>query len=856
MIINAISHTVKNIWIAFLLIVLSVIIFIIALINGIEVDNISLPYLKAHQLYIKLDKKLIVRIQTVEVNKKSNVDSSLEESAQIIKNFPYLHQFFHQINIEHLLYGGEHISLHYEQERFMIDTKYLNANLYIKPIDDLHIEIDQISGYFKDHGVKIQGKSQLDLKAKKYTFDGQFDFLNLTGNISLNIDKNLLTYRLNSNSFNNKTLTDVVNYIAPIAELDPIAKDWIHKNIVAKEYVLHSFEGKLNIDTLDYFPYEMQGSATAKNALVKFEPTVPAASVKEIGIVFKDDKLIFDIKEPIYEKKPIKKADVHIYNLIGKGTGIVVDLNATAKLDQSIHKILHAFHIDVPINQTSGKTDAQVRLDIKFLPYDINATGTFTLHPSDFTLGNLAMSTRSGKVHLDNYLVKLDKTNLIYKKLFNIEANGIFDTKSSSFDGAIDIKNLLVDFGGLELLKIDNIYDQPAYFSVDKNDTITMGLPNFEAKMLFENKNNQFFFPNLSKIVAYSPTMKQGAIKEGAVKVSTVDFENFSADISVKNFPTPLLEGNKTVDNFDISLKTNGKIVDASTLDKKLSLHYGEDELTLHINDLNISIPEDDNSPLDVPIKTTVAGERVNFIDLKNNKKLLSDSFMLTLHKNAVRLVSHKNRSTLEYEKQNNNLMINAKNLDATSTNTLLKRRFFQGGEFSLTLDGKSDTQAQGDFSMHQTNIKDLKFFNNLMATINTIPSLIVFSDPHFDKEGYFVENGYIEFAQNGDIMVIKELRLQGRSTDILGSGTIDLKTNAADLKLDIKTLKSFGSMLDKIPLIGGLILGSDKKISTRVDVTGDITDPTITIHLVADTLMSPLNILKRTLELPLELFK
>ena len=81
-------------------------------------------------------------------------------------------------------------------------------------------------------------------------------------------------------------------------------------------------------------------------------------------------------------------------------------------------------------------------------------------------------------------------------------------------------------------------------------------------------------------------------------------------------------------------------------------------------------------------------------------------------------------------------------------------------------------------------------------------------------------------------------------------------ETNAADLKLDIKTLKSFGSMLDKIPLIGGLILGSDKKISTRVDVTGDITDPTITTHLVADTLMSPLNILKRTLELPLELFK
>jgi hypothetical protein len=40
------------------------------------------------------------------------------------------------------------------------------------------------------------------------------------------------------------------------------------------------------------------------------------------------------------------------------------------------------------------------------------------------------------------------------------------------------------------------------------------------------------------------------------------------------------------------------------------------------------------------------------------------------------------------------------------------------------------------------------------------------------------------------------------------------------------------------------------------VDVTGPTTDPKIETHLIMDTLKSPVNIIKRTLELPLELLK
>ena len=89
-----------------------------------------------------------------------------------------------------------------------------------------------------------------------------------------------------------------------------------------------------------------------------------------------------------------------------------------------------------------------------------------------------------------------------------------------------------------------------------------------------------------------------------------------------------------------------------------------------------------------------------------------------------------------------------------------------------------------------------------------------------------------------------------------MGSGTINFDTNQITLKLQIRTLKTFSNIIDWIPIVGGLVLGEDKRISTNVDVIGEIDDPQIKTNLVLDTLKSPLHIIKRTLELPLEIFK
>ncbi len=853
MIIKATSHTMRNVWIILLFILLVFSACIATLFHGISLDSLSLPKLKIEQLYIKLDKKLFVTIEYLRIDGEANEQNSLEDVAFVMEHLATFHQLFDTLRITSIDYANESLSLEYQHETFRVKSGQLSADLFFTPTGRYAFDVNLSKVSLKEYSLDFEGRASLDFQTKKHSFEGTYTLFGIKGIALIDAKDTLLTYHIQTENFTNQALSDLVIFLAPKVELDPIAKAWIHENIIARDYLIHFVEGKFDLKSYDYFPYEIRGSATVMDANVSFNPQVPSAHVDKIGIVFENDKLIFDIHNPYYQDKKVDKANVYIYNLIDKGTGIVVDLNATAILDKEIHKILHAFKIDVPITQTSGKTEANIVLDIKFLPYDINATGSFKLSPSDFMLSGLALQTRFGEVTLDNRLVYLDKTNLRYKNLFDINATGMFDTTKGRFDGHIDINSLALDFSKAHLLDINGLSHQKGSFIVDEKGT-HMSLPDLNVHMDFGEETNNFILSSLLTLQPYSPLMKEMGLSQGEAFVQTKDFEHFDANLSLYNLKTPLLDNNESIKELFVTLSTDTKTLDLNTLNSKLSLHLA-DTIALHVKDLNLSISENDDD-FETPIDVELMGENSSIVIQDSNKSILSEHYTIHLKGKNLSMHATHGKTRFEYEKKKNEIYLHATSMSDRFSNALFGNTYFVKGDFSLQLEGMSTKENYGTFILQKTYIKDLKFFNNLMATINTIPSLIIFKDPSFSQEGYFVHDGYIDFEQKGDQIIIKEMLLRGNSADIVGKGSVNRETNEVNLNLQIRTLKTFSSVLDMIPLVGGLILGEDKKISTHVNVTGNLEDPKIQTNVITDTLMSPLHIIKRTLELPLELFK
>ena len=851
MIINATSHTMKNIWRFFLIIFLFITFLFVVLTNGIRIKNLQLPKIKISQLYIKLDKKLIVNIDTIDINTQSKKNSSLEELYDITNKLPYLYAMFESISIQNLILDNKTIHFLYKDEVFYVDSDFLTIDAKIRGWEDsIEVDIQQI--FLKDFHIKAQGNLQAKLKEKLFSFRGNFSTFNINGGVELRIDKKQLYYRLNTKKF--KTLKPFMDFLSKKVELEPLISAWVYKKIVADEYQLHNLEGKFNLNTYDFYPKLMKGKASGKNAVVKFDKNAPSALVNNLDVILENNQLIFDVKKAEYQGKDVTDTKVHIYNLMTVGAGIVVDINANTILDDSIHAVLHAFDIKVPITQTAGTTQANVKIDIKFLPFGIQSySGYFNINDANLTLSGLPIHSKSGYITLDNGMIYLQNVNLKYDTIFDIYTSGDLNLTNGLYKSDNRIDSLHVNFDDLDLLHVEDI-NTTASIQIKDNST-SIYVDSFKTNLEFFTDNNKITVEKLDLVYPYSKLMKDINIKHGDLEIDTLNFANYNIKANLEDMNLPLSQYGKQLKDVELNIKTDGKNLELISSDKKIKISKKE-ELKLVIRDLDV---EFDSSKYEKNIdlgKVTAIGINSNIIDTNSTLKIPSNYFVYKLDGKNMSFNSRLFSQTIFMEQTDTTLYLTSKNLTDMFVNSLLGKTVFENGSFEFHVDGNNTKHLDGTFKANNTTIKGMALYNNLMAFMHTIPSLVTFKNPGFNEDGYKVDYAIVDFKKDGDILTIDEVNISGGSADIAGNGTINLKTQEIDITLQISVFKNLSSIVNNIPIVNYIFLGKNGKMYTQVNLKGKLKKPNIKTNVIKDTALSPIGIIKRTIETPFRIFQ
>jgi hypothetical protein len=172
----------------------------------------------------------------------------------------------------------------------------------------------------------------------------------------------------------------------------------------------------------------------------------------------------------------------------------------------------------------------------------------------------------------------------------------------------------------------------------------------------------------------------------------------------------------------------------------------------------------------------------------------------------------------------------------------------FSGGNFSFQAKGESES-FEGIMRVENTILKDYKVLNNVLAFVNTVPSLTTFSLPNYNTKGLPVKEGYAHFSYNKGIVNVDNFTLNSPEIKILGEGNADLKKQTLKGALTLKT--DLGSALGKVPLVGYILFGDDGSISTTVTLSGKLDNPKVETAIAQEIVTAPFNILKRTLVYP-----
>ena len=197
-----------------------------------------------------------------------------------------------------------------------------------------------------------------------------------------------------------------------------------------------------------------------------------------------------------------------------------------------------------------------------------------------------------------------------------------------------------------------------------------------------------------------------------------------------------------------------------------------------------------------------------------------------------------------------NNFQLYGENFNDDFMEKLFSLSKFRGGQLSFSMHG-TPKEYQGIFNIDNTVIKSYKVINNILAFVNTIPSLVTFSLPGYHKHGLKVKNAYMNFTSLNDNMNVSNVYLDSKELKILGKGKANFKKDRVNMKLNLKT--DLASAVSKVPVVGH-ILFDDDSISTSLSIKGKLSDPKVKSLIAKDIIVAPLNIIKRTLLYPYHL--
>ncbi len=834
---------------------------------GIKINDFEFYGVKLEQLYIKLDKKLIVRAKQIKLPKfKQNTEqkASDKQLLNLSQGVDYLETFFQEISLESVQIGDDFkIKILFLDDIFFVDSPYLNIDIKFQKEQQNGVDrfiVKNLS--LKDFNVSISGEGSANFDKDDYKFDGNFTSHELNGKLSFALKDTLLTYK--AYDVNAGSIKDFIAELDSRIHLNSEVKNWIYGYIVADDYHLNEINGKADLKKNDLFLNELNATANAKNLLVKFDKGLPAVNVAEANITLNNSKLKFDLTAPVYKGKKLDGSNVAINNIFDeKSANLELFIKTNSIYDEAINEILRAYKIIVPVRQLSGKMDASLKILIKLDEKSLeNFDEKSVIANGDFKISDAVLDIAGSKFNAKSALVKLVNTSVL-----NIDASGFgldFFRANAKADINLqkstgEIKGVIESFDLKE--KNDEILafkNEPftALLDFSKPSETTLSIEPFGINLSFGDES-MIATKNSNFIMQNSPVLKQnGVLGFEDVSIKSKDFTNLEILAKGLKFDMPFLDKNGSKYDSDDFLITVSKAgVNVQSASKKLSLNITEKGIEAKSNDLNLLVL-DDNSTKEQSTPLELFAKNGDIILKDLNKTLSFTSFSAEKKGKSTSLNGLAKQGRVGYFSDEKSINLDATDISGEFINGLLGTKSFEGGKFRLKMLGENSKNFKAEVRFFGTYLKDYIFYQRLLSFLNSVPSLLSFKTPDFNDKGFTVKNGKILLTRKGDVIEFLAIEMIGTSADIGGRGTIDLKSKKINIDLELKILKDASGIIDKIPLINQIILGKDRSLSTVIAIRGTTEKPEYSTQILRDALLSPLKIIRNVLQAPFLIFE
>jgi len=827
--------------------------FFIWLLAGIKLDTVNLADYNVDGLYIKLDKKLILKADNVIVP-QSKADPSFDNLPKTLERIKYILTFFDFIELKNIMFDNNTMSINFKDDFLELSSKdYKIIGSVRREGKMLKATIPLLS--LKEHNLTMSGKFKYDLDEEILSTKGFFTFYDASGEFNASKEGNKIDFGLSSDTFTDlKSIIDKFNLTEGV-------RSWVVDKVKANNYKLLSLTGKgiVENNTFKMDFDALKGEILFSDTKIHFKENLAPVLAPNLLLSYQNGGLYFDLKEPTYEGISLQGSNVSILNLLNSHTNLKLKIRANNPFDTTMQNLLKAYDIDLGLNQTSGK------VNVLFLA-DIGLKNNY----KDFFV-NVDFS--KGDVWLKKAKLPIVKGNLQYKKGF-ITLKDIY-IKDIYYEGKVDGKielqkkkaDLILDaksvtFGD-EKEKFFVLKDQKLPFVLDYTKKIDIEIPKLSIKLTNDKNETSIQLNDLNKIKVYLPD--PGPLEEGGdMEIKTKDFNTYTFKGMLKKTSCFLYEKD---DQCKTRVPFQGKVTDKEldfyAFNKRF--YYNKNNSRVKLTNLNFDLKKFLNTK-----KKETKKEETNKKDKGEQNKsliilgknsdlrygdysLVTDSYDVEVKPNGdIKAIGSSSGDIIKFSKKRDIFSIQALRIQDKALHPLINFKGLQHGRYTLKLSGNPEKTMNGEIIVEGGVMKDFKAYNNTLAFINTIPALASLQNPGYSDKGFTIEEGVAEYRMvKQDKIIFDSIYIKGTSATIAGTGEIDLKKKTINLNLAIQSARELGKLVGSLPLVGYILMGKDKSMTFGLQITGTLDNPKVKTSAGEDILSLPLKILKRALESP-----
>ncbi len=727
-----------------------------------------------------------------------------------------------------------------------------------------------------------------------------YDDINIS-KLYIKYDKNLIVKSDNLVYFDKKTnkslkfeINTTVNYKKDKLILDIQKLKYLNNNLQLKAKVY------LTQEKIDQLINNDDKNITLYNVEFIFDKKLKPLKSKELYLNYKKDDISLKFKSPSYNSIKLNGTNVKIEN-IKKNTKLLLNIHTNNIFDKKVKNILHYYGVDLPIKQYSGTNNVYAKLNIDLNSFNTDVKIDAKIKNSKISYEDkiiksknlivsyknkiLDINIKTGNISYDSILVDFDKLKLKLKdEILYINTNSgyiIYDKEKVEYTNIkANIKNELIssNIQKLYLKEYDISLNNNKILFNQKTDKVSLksNIVASDAKVTIDskydiNKNKSEGYVKIDSFIKEDLF----AIRNNEFKYEyekSADIINFRIDkyalfytkygkekhiIQINKF-SPLLRKIKFLKN--VSNNSNIRIQTTNNF-KSTNIYLSKAEFD--IDDKKFDKYNNQKSKytylpkIDMDIYKSKIAYDGRYIYIKTAKVNVVDN------KTNIHIMPLNDSGKIDINVIGKHIKVDARNLSSKFLNRVMKENRFKGGTMDLYINA-TPRDVNGKVKFHKITVKNVRVVNNLIAFINTtpayfnpilaLPTLFHLGETNFSTNGYLIKEGNGNFSYNikSKILKITSIYTKGVMADFKGSLTANFAKNKLKSKIKVIFLKDYSRVINKIPVLGYIIVGKDGNFETQVDIDGTFEKQTFQTHLLKNTTGGIFNMIKRTISIPL----